>query len=281
MLNKIGTTIMMGIALLGAFFGGWVLASPYLSFASPEPTLTSTQADMDLFALDPLADPALSPNMQADMDLFAFGSHTDRAQPQAIGRAGNGMMLMGMLRVTADVCNIEVSDVVDGLLADKSLAQIAAEHGKTDQELIDAMVAKARERLDEAVANGRITQERADTMLERMENRAADLIQHTDLGDRLMQGVERMARMGLTHATANVTGLELRTVHTRIQNGESPADIAVAEGHTDDEVVQTLLTNAGERLDLAMVNGVITENEADTMLKLLTQAAEEQVNQTW
>lgn len=49
-----------------------------------------------------------------------------------------------------------------------SLAELATEHGKTVEGLVDAMLAPAKARLDEAVAAKRLTQERADEILKRL-----------------------------------------------------------------------------------------------------------------
>jgi hypothetical protein len=59
-----------------------------------------------------------------------------------------------------------------------SLAALAEKQGKTVSALEDAMVAPAEARLARAVANGRITQARADALLERLERVADRLATH-------------------------------------------------------------------------------------------------------
>jgi hypothetical protein len=53
--------------------------------------------------------------------------------------------------------------------AGKTLSEIAAEKGVSDQQLIDAMLAGQQEVIAQAVADGRLTQEQADWMLAKME----------------------------------------------------------------------------------------------------------------
>jgi hypothetical protein len=77
-----------------------------------------------------------------------------------------------------------VSDAITGLLgmpqeeiyaeraAGKTLSEIAAEKGVTDQQLIDAMLAGRQEVIDQALADGRITQAQADWMQEAMKTMA-------------------------------------------------------------------------------------------------------------
>jgi polyhydroxyalkanoate synthesis regulator phasin len=65
------------------------------------------------------------------------------------------------------------------LRAGKSLAQIATDHGKSIDGLVDAWVAKAKERLDKAVEKGRLTRERADQILQRLTEAAEKAVQRT------------------------------------------------------------------------------------------------------
>jgi hypothetical protein len=60
-----------------------------------------------------------------------------------------------------------------------SLAQIAVAEGKTVAGLVAAMLAPAKERLAKAVDNDRITQARADELLDRLEERLEKLVQRT------------------------------------------------------------------------------------------------------
>ena len=65
------------------------------------------------------------------------------------------------------------------LRAGKSLAQIATAHGKTVDGLVDVIVAPAEARLDKAVANGRLTQQRADELLGRLTDAVEQAVQRT------------------------------------------------------------------------------------------------------
>jgi len=58
----------------------------------------------------------------------------------------------------------------------KSLAQIATAHGKTIDGLVGALVDAAKQKLDAAVADGRLTQAEADSMLAGLKSRITDLV---------------------------------------------------------------------------------------------------------
>ena len=68
------------------------------------------------------------------------------------------------------------------LRSGKSLAEIATAHGKTVDGLVDAITAKAKERLDKAVANGRLTRQRADEILARLTDAVEKAVQRAHAG---------------------------------------------------------------------------------------------------
>jgi hypothetical protein len=59
----------------------------------------------------------------------------------------------------------------------RSLAQVAVAKGKSVDGLVAAMLAGAKERASKAVANGRLTQQRADALLARLTERVERLVQ--------------------------------------------------------------------------------------------------------
>ena len=80
----------------------------------------------------------------------------------------------GMVRAAADFLGIDRVEL-RAQLPGSSLAVLAEKQGKSVSALEGAMVAPAKARLATAVANGRITQTRADLALERLEKAAERL----------------------------------------------------------------------------------------------------------
>ncbi len=73
-----------------------------------------------------------------------------------------------LVEVTAEVTGLSTADVVAELQAGRTFAQVAEAHGKTANDLVTAFLAERETALDQAVADGRITQATADTMLATM-----------------------------------------------------------------------------------------------------------------
>lgn len=85
----------------------------------------------------------------------------------------------GPLRAAAAYIGISEVQLFAQLRDGKSLAQIAAAHGKTAAGLESALVADLRAKLDRAVAVGRITQSEEQRLLSRLESAVGNLINRT------------------------------------------------------------------------------------------------------
>ena len=69
------------------------------------------------------------------------------------------------MSVAAEKLGLTVDELVTAMGTDKSIADVAKEKGIDVAVIVDAVVAKEVEQLKTLVTNGRITQEKADTML--------------------------------------------------------------------------------------------------------------------
>jgi hypothetical protein len=97
----------------------------------------------------------------------------------------------------ADYLDLSVAQIVQRLRTGRTLAEIARQQGKPVEGLKDAIVAGAREDLDAAVADGRLTRDEADAVLAGLRDRIDDLVDRTipgcgdrdrDRGDRSRPG---------------------------------------------------------------------------------------------
>jgi polyhydroxyalkanoate synthesis regulator phasin len=96
------------------------------------------------------------------------------------GHAG----FFGHLDEAASYLGLTESELRSELQEGKSLAQVARDHGKSVDGLVDALVASPKERLDQAVASGRITQAEANSTLADLKERITERVESTDLGPR-------------------------------------------------------------------------------------------------
>lgn len=87
-----------------------------------------------------------------------------------------------------DLLGISEEDLVAARSAGQSLAEIAAEKGVSTEALISTIVQARQGSIEEAVAAGTLTQERADAMLEHMSERIAERVVDPSVGPRGNQG---------------------------------------------------------------------------------------------
>ncbi|GAB4448246.1 MAG: hypothetical protein OHK0015_52850 [Chloroflexi bacterium OHK40] len=111
------------------------------------------------------------------------------AAPASQNRPIAGRVLMrALIRATADLSGLKPLEVREALIAGQSLAQVAAANGSSGEAVVDRVVGDARDLLDKAVERGRITREKADSALQRLTERATEMVNDAELGKGLPQG---------------------------------------------------------------------------------------------
>jgi hypothetical protein len=72
-------------------------------------------------------------------------------------------------------------------------------------------------------------------------------------------------------AFAGAIGLTVDEVNTRITEGETLKEIAIAQGTTDAQLTELITQVRQDALDQAVADGVITQTQADLMLERMNQ----------
>jgi hypothetical protein len=101
-----------------------------------------------VFAQDPTATPVPAPST-----------------PAAPGMMGPHMRGFGLSKAITDLLGLTPGQLLDARAAGKTLLDIAKDKGITEQQLVDTMVAERKTAVDQAVKDGKMTQEQADWML--------------------------------------------------------------------------------------------------------------------
>jgi hypothetical protein len=96
-----------------------------------------------------------------------------------LGRGFGHFGFFGSIGAAADYLGLSDAELRTQLESGKSLAQIAQAQGKSVSGLVDAIVAAAKQRLDNAVAAGRLTQAQANDMLADLRGRIRNLVNLT------------------------------------------------------------------------------------------------------
>jgi hypothetical protein len=74
----------------------------------------------------------------------------------------------GLVKVTSQVTGVSEDEVVAALEEDQTFAEIAQAEGVDPQAIVDAAIAEAESRLQEAVDDGQLTEDQMEQILERL-----------------------------------------------------------------------------------------------------------------
>lgn len=167
---------------------------------------------------------------------------------------GKERIVHSLVGATIDVTGLSRREVMDGLIAGQSLAQIAEAHGKSADDIVQAARTKIQEKLNQAVANNKITQQVADEALAKFDQNAPQVMSDTSLGQKIGREVGKRHPLAgaLIKATADVTGMTATEVVQELRAGKSLAQIAQEHGKTADDILAKLRERGGERLDKAL-----------------------------
>ena len=111
--------------------------------------------------------------------MFGWNSTQTSQKPMAGYGFGMGMNGGTLVDITAKLVGLKVEDVVKELQASKTFAQIVQAHGKTAADLVNTFVADRKVVLDKAVAESRLTQDAANTLLATMKTNVEQNVNST------------------------------------------------------------------------------------------------------
>jgi polyhydroxyalkanoate synthesis regulator phasin len=150
----------------------------------------------------------------------------------------------------------------------------AAQLGVQPQALSNALKKALENRVDAAVADGRLTKEQGDALKQRIESGQAPLF---GLGGG-PGGHDRGGHLGDLDAAASYLGLTEDQLRTQLQSGKTLADVAKAQGKSVDGLIDALVTATKKDLDDAVADGRLTKAQADRILADMKQRITDRVN---
>ena len=150
----------------------------------------------------------------------------------------------------------------------------AGELGISPSKLSDALKNALSDRVDAAVAAGRLTQDEANALKERIQSDDFPL-----LGG-LHQRGGHVGWLGSLAAAADYLGATEAQIRADLESGKSLAQIARDRSKSVDGLVGALVAAAKERLDAAVSAGRLTRAQVDEMVTELNDRIADLVNET-
>jgi hypothetical protein len=161
---------------------------------------------------------------------------------------------------------------------DAFLVNVADRLGVSQEALSDAIKGARIDQVDQALADGVITQEQADRAKEAIESGEGR-------GFGLRGGFGHKGGFGHrggsgSEAAAAYLGLSRDELRTELRSGKSLATIAGEQGKSVEGLKEVMVKDAAAKLDEAVASGRITAEQRSAMLERITQMIDRIVERT-
>jgi hypothetical protein len=157
------------------------------------------------------------------------------------------------------------------------LNDVAKRLNVTPAQLQAAIKGASDDRIDAAVAAGKITKAQGDAMKQRTAQGGLPFFGGGHHGG---PGAPGRGPMSMD-AAASYLGLTEAELHTQLESGKTLAQIAKDKGKTVEGLEKAITDGMKTKLDAAVKAGTITQTQADAMLKQATARVADMVNGTF
>lgn len=183
-----------------------------------------------------------------------------------------------LMTAAAEALGITSSEVRQSLDEGQSLNDLLAANGIDPTTVIDAAKTTINERLGEAVANGRLPQERADEFLAGLDVMISEAMADTmPLQDRVnMNGGART----LLETAAESLGISVQDLLRSIEPGQTLSDAIIAQGGDPVAIAEQAKAEITAQVEADLAAGEISQERADLILNNLDTAIDRRLNES-
>ena len=184
-----------------------------------------------------------------------------------------GHGILGMAAIIRE-SGLGASIFREGFEAGNTPAEILEANGLDPEEVKSSILAALEEKLATAVANERITQDRADEMLANAGEKLDTLMNTVpDTGSRPFRATPFLN-------VAEFLGIERSELIQSLRDGMTLAEIADANGSSGQALIDHFVAEANDRIDQALADGKIDEARAAELRAAAETRITEMVNNT-
>jgi uncharacterized membrane protein len=173
---------------------------------------------------------------------------------------------------------MEASEFVRSGERGQSISDILVANGGNPEQVAADVQAEATEIINEALANGEVSEEVAQRLLEGLDEAIARIM-NEPLGRQDDRQLVRQLAGTLVETAATSVGMEVGEFLRSAEAGQSLNDVIVANGGNPEQVAADTKTQASETINEALANGEISEEVAQRLLGALDEAIERIMNE--
>jgi len=161
------------------------------------------------------------------------------------------------------------------------ISKLAGKLGVSEDELKTAIQDTRVEMIDEAVAEGRLTEEQGERLKERIEEGDLGFGFGSRFGEgRFRHGLCQRAVGGVLDASAGVLDMSVDDLKAQLKDGKSLAAVAEAQGMSVDGFKAALSDAVKAKLDKAVEEEKLTQEQADRLFQGFEENIDRIVNAT-
>lgn len=177
-----------------------------------------------------------------------------------------------LIDATADALGVDRIEIIRALRNGQSLNDFIVENGGDPNAVTATASATISTRITEAVADGRLSQERADEWLANIDTNINEAMATTEFNNRDLRQDRREDRQrrfagGFLEALADELGITVQDLINARREGLSLVDVIEANGGSVESITSELSATLTERINTAVAEGRITEERADEWLE--------------
>lgn len=181
-----------------------------------------------------------------------------------------------LLRAAAEATGLTPANILEQLAQGKTLAEVITTNGGNVDTVVNNAITAATEQINTAVTNGRLTQAQADELISRLPQAYADAVN----GQFREEAIRLRVGRAIIRLAAEQTGLDAQEIRQELRSGKTLADILTEHNVDTNAFIESAVSQAQERLNKAVENGRLTQEEADQKLSEFRQHLTEHLNQS-
>jgi len=162
--------------------------------------------------------------------------------------------------------DLSTQEVVSEMRDGKTLTEILTAHNVDPKTVSDAVKAQLTDEINQAVADGQITQQRADLLLSNLDTALEQAMTGQPLNLRLRERLGARVETTLLDVLAEKAGVSTSDLLSEALTPPSLADIAEAHGIDADAVISETEKRITDEVNQAVTDGTLTQAQADLIL---------------
>ncbi len=162
---------------------------------------------------------------------------------------------------------------------DNFLQRVADKLNVSLEQLKQSFKDSAIDAVNASVADGKITQDQATKMIDRInKGNGAGLGHFLRAHGNEIRAFRVKVRAGVIQSAATALNVQPADLRTQLKDGKSIADVATTQNVSLDTVKTQITTDAKTKLDAAVTNKKLTQGQADKALQTLTNNLDKILN---